>query len=216
MGGLGPGADPRLRVLFGGTFDPPTLAHWAAAEAFHKACDHVVTWVPNYVSPLKQRVGVAHHREAMLKQLIDPDPRFDLSLIELNQPGPSYTVDTLARLRAEDPDQTLIWCMGADSFSSIQQWGQWTRLLELASLMVVARPGSPLHAPDIWISAQCRPSEIADAPHGRWCEIPMRVSDLASSQVRDAIQNARPWMDQVAHKTAQYIKDHRLYVDDHG
>ena len=205
-----------MKAIYGGTFDPPTLAHMAAAQAFHQALGQPITWMPNHQSPLKGAASADGHRIAMLSEILDPDPRFDLSLLEMQRAGPSYTVDTLEQLRGDDPDQPLIWCLGGDSFNSIQQWGRWQRLLDFASLVVAARPGSRPAPPAEWTDRQCKLAHITDHPSGYWCEIEMTQMDLASSRVRQAINNGQPWQHWVAPAIAEYIKDNHLYVDEHG
>lgn len=202
-------------MLFGGTFDPPTLAHLAAAEAFHQVFNCSVEWVPNGQSPLKSHAHAGQHRLAMLDLMLEQDPRFSVNRIELDQVGPSYTVETLSSIRAHT-DEPLVWCIGADSFSSIQRWEQWPRLLELAHLAVVERPGSALAPPAAWAENKAQPSELAHHSNGLWCQVPFEQQDIASSVVRQAIQTQQSWRHLVDHDVANYIWEQKLYVDDDG
>jgi nicotinate-nucleotide adenylyltransferase len=77
----------------------------------------------------------------MLRVALAAEPGFVVDERELERPGPSYSVDTLQSLRAEQPDTSLCLLLGMDAFLDLPAWHQWTRLLDLAHIVVAHRPG---------------------------------------------------------------------------
>lgn len=132
--------------VFGGTFDPPHVAHLAIALA---ACESAglerVLFVPALRSPLKEDGPVAgpEDRSRMVELAIAGEPRFALSRIELERDAPSFTVDTLERLAAEHPGKRLFLILGSDALADLGRWRRPERVRELATLLVAARPGAP-------------------------------------------------------------------------
>ena len=140
--------------ILGGTFDPFHLGHLALARA---ARDRLglerVLVVPAAVPPHKpgRPVSDPEVRLAMVEAGIRGEPRLEASRLELDRPGPSYTVDTLAELAAaerragREPDLTLV--LSADAFDGLASWHEPDRLLDLARVAVAPRAGAP--APDL-------------------------------------------------------------------
>jgi nicotinate-nucleotide adenylyltransferase len=139
----------RRRVgILGGTFDPPHIGHlWLATLAADRLELGHVLFMPAAQPPHKGRktISNAADRVMMTRLAISGDPGLDLSLVEMERPGPSYTVDSLAQLRTHLGDQvSLVLIMAADSFAEIDTWREPDRLLELAEWGVGPRPGTPL------------------------------------------------------------------------
>lgn len=132
--------------VFGGTFDPPHVAHLAIALA---ACEaerlERVLFVVAKRSPLKDDGPTASEedRARMVELATAGEPRFALSRAELARPAPSYTVDTLERLAAEHPGKRLCLVLGADALAEIDRWRDPERVRRLATILVAARPGAP-------------------------------------------------------------------------
>jgi nicotinate-nucleotide adenylyltransferase len=136
----------RLGIL-GGTFDPPHIGHlWLATVAADELDLGKVLLVPAASPPHKRRRSISHaaDRVLMTRLAAANDPRLDVSLVELEREGPSYTVDTLADLGHRHPDTDLVLILAADSLAQIDTWREPDRLLELASWAVGPRPGTPL------------------------------------------------------------------------
>jgi len=140
-------AERRIGVL-GGTFDPPHLGHlWLATLAADALGLERVLFMPASQPPHKagQEVADAADRLAMTRAAIADDPRLELSTIEMERPGPSYTVDSLVALRATlGPEVALCLVMAADSLASIATWREPDRILALAEWAVGPRPGTPV------------------------------------------------------------------------
>lgn len=135
-------ADRPLGV-FGGTFDPVHLGHLRPALELLEGLDLAeLRFVPSAVPPHRDTPGrSAERRLALLRLAIGDQPGFTVDERELARPGRSYTVDTLASLRAEAGAQPLCLILGMDAFLGLPDWHRWRELLELAHIVVAERPG---------------------------------------------------------------------------
>jgi nicotinate-nucleotide adenylyltransferase len=137
----------RIGVL-GGTFDPPHIGHlWLATLAADTLGLSRVLLMPAARPPHKggRVVSNAADRVMMTRLAITGDPGFDLSLVEMERPGPSFTVDSMVQLRAGlGGEAGLVLIMAADTFAEIDTWRTPDRLLELAEWAIGPRPGSSL------------------------------------------------------------------------
>ena len=131
--------------VFGGTFDPPHFGHLRLA---HAARDQLkldsVLWVVAGQSPLKQdrALSPAESRAEMVQAAIAGESSFVLSRVDLDRPGPHYTVDTLNILARETPGAELFFIMGEDSLRDLPRWRRPAELIRLAKLAVCGRPGA--------------------------------------------------------------------------
>jgi nicotinate-nucleotide adenylyltransferase len=134
--------------VFGGTFDPVHVGHLAIA---HAALESIpldrVLFVLARRSPLKERGPVAGEadRLRMLELAVAGEPRFEVSRVELERDGPSYTVETLERLAGADD---LFLILGSDAIADFPRWKDPERIAQLATLVVAERPGAPARAGD--------------------------------------------------------------------
>ncbi len=129
--------------VFGGTFDPVHFGHLRMAlEAAEALAAESVRFVPCRRPPHRPppRAG-ADDRLAMLRLGIAGQPGFVVDRREIDRPGPSYMVDTLASMRDESGDRPLALIVGGDAFLGLTRWHDWRRLLDLAHLLVLRRPG---------------------------------------------------------------------------
>jgi nicotinate-nucleotide adenylyltransferase len=131
--------------LFGGTFDPPHNGHLLVAcdAAIALRLDRVV-FVPAAQPPHKQQAEVtdAAIRARMLRLALEGEPRFCFDTLELDRPGPSYTIDTLRELRSgRGGDWTVL--MGADQFAEFDSWREPEEILRMATVGVIQR-GEPI------------------------------------------------------------------------
>lgn len=135
-------------ALYGGTFDPVHRGHLAIARTISQIFEiDELLFVPAWLAPHKRTRGVtpALHRYAMLALATQQDARLRISHFELESPDRTYTVETLAHFESElGNDAELFFLMGADSWSEIQTWREWERLLTMANHIVVTRPGYEL------------------------------------------------------------------------
>ena len=197
----------RIGIL-GGTFDPPHVGHlWLAALAADTLSLDRVLLMPAARPPHKgdRPISNAADRVMMTRLAISGDPLLDLSLIEMERPGPSYTVDSLEQLRAAHGSTAiLVLVMAADSLAEIDGWREPDRLLQLAEWAVGPRPGSPL--PDrAALRARFGPAEarihLLDGPS----------VDLSSSEIRRRVAAGRSIRYLVPRAVEELITDRGLY-----
>lgn len=140
---------PRLG-LFGGTFDPPHFGHLVAAqEAAERLGLDRVLFLPAGQPPHKlgEPVSPFEARRRMVELAIAGNPCFELSLLDAERSGPSYTVDLLGSVRSQlGPEPELYFLTGMDSLRDLTTWREPARVLAQCILVAVSRPGSA--APD--------------------------------------------------------------------
>ena len=189
--------------LFGGSFDPPHLAHLALASlALEKLQLDRVHWLPVGEPWWKSGRGLvaAEHRVAMLKLLMDGEPRFVLDERELRRAGPTYTVDSVQELRAEVPDAELFLIIGQDQYARLTSWHRWQELLPLVTLAVAARAGQ----------GGVTPPELAAVVHRVvWLDLPEMPQ--ASTTIRELVARGQDCSTLAGEPVARYIDLHHLY-----
>jgi nicotinate-nucleotide adenylyltransferase len=129
--------------VFGGTFDPIHYGHLRTAyELLRKLRLSEVRFLPCGLPPHREApVADAQQRLAMVQMATAGQPGFIVDDRELHREGPSYSVDTLADLRAEYAHRSLCLIVGMDAFLGLPKWYQWRQVLELAHVVVAHRPG---------------------------------------------------------------------------
>jgi nicotinate-nucleotide adenylyltransferase len=138
----------RIGIL-GGTFDPPHVGHlWLATLAADSLGLDRVLFMPAARPPHKRRRGMSSitDRLLMTRLAIGGNPLFELSTLEVQRSGPSYTVDSAEVLQRSYPDAHLYLLMAADSLAQVETWREPERLLSLIEWVVGPRPGSQLPA----------------------------------------------------------------------
>jgi nicotinate-nucleotide adenylyltransferase len=209
-------ADLRVGIL-GGTFDPVHYGHLVIAEEVREALglDRVL-FVPAPRPPhkLDEEVAPIADRVAMVELAVAANPSFAVSEIEMGRDGPSYTVDTLAELAGEAARQgvarELFFIISAEALADIREWHEPERLLELARLAVVPRPGSPL--PEAARLAAMLPGGAAAV--GRIELVGTVPLANSSSDVRARAASGRSIRYLVPPAVEAYIRDRRLYLSD--
>jgi nicotinate-nucleotide adenylyltransferase len=201
-------ADGKRIGILGGTFDPPHIGHlWLATLAADSLGLGRVLLMPAARPPHKggQPVSNAADRVLMTRLAIAGDPHLDLSLIEMERPGPSYTVDSLTELRASlGGEAGLVLIMAADSLAEIDTWREPDRLLELAEWAVGPRPGAEL--PD---RSALRERFGANASRIHLLDGP--ALDVSSSEIRRRVASGRSIRYLVPAAVAELIADRGLY-----
>lgn len=195
---------------FGGSFDPPHRGHLAVARA---AADRFsldsVLLVPTGRQPLKPEGAVASYddRLAMVELLCKGDARLQASRLEAPAAAggaPNYTVDTLARLKEEQPESELFVIVGADAFHQLPRWRSPERLLTLADWIVVTRPR---HAAEAG-SLQLPP--LSDAARGRVHLLSSVDEPASATAAREALARGEDY-DGLTPEVLGYIREHDLY-----
>jgi nicotinate-nucleotide adenylyltransferase len=195
--------------VFGGTFDPIHVAHLAVAQAALEAFGlRRVLFIPAAEPPHKpgRPITAAAHRCAMVEAAIEGNPGFEISRIELDRGGPSYTVDTLTALHGVEPGVRLALILSAESFAGLPTWNEAERILTLADVIVAPRFG--YDEVDGSFLTQHFPTSKAQAV---FLDGP-RVW-LSASEIRQRAAAGRSVRYLVPDAVAAYIGDHGLYQD---
>ncbi len=194
--------------VFGGTFDPVHYGHLVAAEEvrYRLGLDKVL-FVPAGTPPhkLDQDITPTRHRLAMLELAIASNPGFAISRVDIDRHGPCYTVDTLALLHQEyGPGAELYFLMGMDSLADILTWKDPERLIRLARIVVVGRPGFQADVDEL--------DKVLPGAAERICIVDTPLMEVSSSDIRQRVREGAPIRYQVPEAVEAYIRAHRLYV----
>lgn len=196
----------RLGVL-GGTFDPPHAGHLALAEEAmaHFGLGGVLFVVAG--DPWQKRDDVdagPDDRLAMTGALVDGHRGFEVSPMEVEREGPSYTADTLEVLAEEDPDRRLYLILGADAAAGLDTWERPERVRDLATVVVAPRPEEVAGIEGV--AAELR-------SQGWQCEIlPMEEHTASSTEVRARLRAGDPVEALVPAPVVRVIEERGLYT----
>lgn len=194
-------APERRRIgVMGGTFDPIHHGHLVAASevAARFELDEVI-FVPTGEPWQKEdrEVSAAEHRYLMTVIATASNPRFTVSRVDLDRPGPTFTVDTLTDLKREHPNDTLFFITGADALSAMMGWKDADKLSELAQLIGVTRPGYRLSDPRL--------------PGSDVTLVEVPAMAISSTACRERVSEGQPVWYLVPDGVVQYITKYRLY-----
>lgn len=211
-----------LIIVYGGTFDPPHLAHVGVMQAaLQQLPEAELLLLPCYLPVHKSSPGAsAEHRLGMLSALLAAEPelarRTRIDDRELKSQSPRYTVDTLAALRAElGPQQPLAFLMGGDSLQGLAGWQRWRELTTFCHLLVYPRPGYELPSEnalsdflaDKWLPMQ-QYQHLADSPSGHVCLLSGTLMADASREIRAGVASRHS---SVPKSVVKYIQQYSLY-----
>ncbi len=202
------GKQRRAVGLMGGTFNPIHYGHLVAAEAARDAfnLDQVI-FIPSGQPPHKSNVFVAdpEHRYLMTFLAIVPNQHFELSRVEIDRPGPSYTIQTLQYFAEQDPTVKWYFITGADAILDILTWHQPEKMFRYAEFIAASRPGYSLDK--IFALEHRLGSERMQRIH------PLEVPALAisSSQIRERLAQGLSIKYLVPEAVEHYIAKNRVY-----
>jgi nicotinate-nucleotide adenylyltransferase len=195
--------------ILGGSFNPPHHGHLRAAEAARAAhrLDRVLL-VPAGAPPHKGAgLAAAEDRLAMVRLAVEGREGLEASDLELTRPGTTYTVETLAALRRLHPGAELYFILGEDSLADLPGWREPGRILELARVVVVNRPGSAAR-----LSREDLPGVPAATLERLEADrVTMPPSPLESRAIRARVRDGLSVAGQVPPRVAEYIARRGLY-----
>lgn len=189
--------------LLGGSFDPVHVAHIALARHAleHLALDRV-TLIPAAQPWQREALGASEaQRVAMLRLAVADEPGLEVSTIEIDRGGPTYTIDTVRALPA---DREYFWILGADQLENFCTWNAWQDIVARVNLAVAARPGSQLEAPAALLE---RLAETGRQLH----HVPMPPADVSATAIRRQIARGETPESMLHPAVAQYIQQNGLY-----
>ena len=217
---------PKRIAIYGGTFDPVHSGHLEIARRVTQffGIDEFL-FVPARVAPhkLDREVLSALHRYAMLALATRADSRLCVSTFELDGPGRQYTVDTLYHFRSRFGEAAeVFFVMGADSWAEINTWREWRRLMTLAHLIVVTRPGYEISAAAATAETAASVVDLrgetevsgASEPGSRKIFVTDAVMiDVSATEIRRAASedDDEKLTRLVPLEVAEYIRKYRLY-----
>ncbi|NMP21225.1 nicotinate-nucleotide adenylyltransferase [Sulfobacillus harzensis] len=196
--------------LMGGTFNPIHYGHLVAAEAARDAfhLDQVI-FIPAGQPPHKSGLAVAdpEHRYLMTFLAIVSNQHFEISRVEIDRQGPSYTSDTLAHFRALDPEVLWYFITGADAILDIVSWHYPDAIFQNAELIAASRPGYSLKKIEA-LKQQLGAERVARIH-------PLEVPALAisSSQIRERLQQGLSIKYLVPEAVEHYIAKNQVYAE---
>jgi nicotinate-nucleotide adenylyltransferase len=190
--------------VFGGSFDPPHLAHQALLQsAMAELALDELRVVPTGQAWHKTRALTApEHRLAMARLAFSGLPKVRVDAQEIERTGPSYTIDTLRASAQAEPHAELFLIMGADQAAALTTWRAWQNILQLAIICVADRADSS------------RASTLFDAEKlfpARFFHLRMPALTISATQIRATISARQPVNTLVQNSVARYIADHHLY-----
>lgn len=182
----------------GGTFDPIHHGHLVAASEVASVFDlDEVVFVPTGEPWQKSSrdVAPAEHRYLMTVIATAANPRFTVSRVDIDRPGPTYTIDTLRDLAAQRPEAELFFITGADAMEQIMGWKDVEELWRLAHFVGVTRPGHEL--------------PVLDRNDVSLMEVP--AMSISSTDCRERVRTGHPVWYLVPDGVVQYIGKYKLY-----
>lgn len=189
-------------AIFGGSFDPPHVGHLlAASDAFEQLSLDRIMLVPAATQPLKAGLAgaTATQRLEMTRLLVEGDERFEVSSVEVDRGGLSFTVDTLMHFATRYPTAERFLLAGADVLGSFGQWREPERILELASLVLLERQSEDRAAVPVDL-------------HGRALrQLSTRRIDVSSTEIRERVRAGQSIRGFVPEAVAAYIERGGLY-----
>ena len=193
------GSAQRIGIL-GGTFDPIHNGHLLAAQRVANQLGlQKVIFVPAGNQWQKAHQTPAAHRLAMTKIATAEQPQFEVSAVDVDRGGATYTVDTLTDLAKQNPGAELYFILGTDAWSGIKSWKNWQALGALAKFVVVTRPGFAVGLDDVeGLSAE---------------RVNIDAIDLSSTECRSRAMAGESLAGLVPERVITYIRDQNLYQE---
>jgi nicotinate-nucleotide adenylyltransferase len=195
--------------ILGGTFDPVHLGHLTIADtALQQLGLNRVLFLPAGRPWLKadKSIAPAVHRKTMIELAIADHPAFELSAIELERKGATYTAETLVVMRSTmKKNAEIFFLLGWDSLAQLPQWKRPAEIVKMCRLVAFTR--SRMSSPDL----QALEQEVPGVARSTiMLDIP--PIDISSSEIRDRVSRGLPIKDMVPAGVEEYIKVHRLYT----
>ena len=213
----------RRRIAFyGGSFDPVHNGHVAVAHALREQFDlDEFVFIPAFHAPHKRRSKPtsAYDRFAMLCLISQNEPQMRVSRIEIEMPERPFSVETLARLNSELPDDDIFFVIGADSWMEITSWREWEKVLTMANHIVVTRSGFEITSTHVTDEIRSRIVDLRHKSGQRAADDAPAIYftdavhvDVSATDIRRKIRAGdTSWRADVPIEVAKYIEKYQIY-----
>ena len=184
--------------LFFGSFNPMHIGHKIIASYMEEFTNlEKVCFVVSPQNPLKKKQNLLdqYHRLMIIRMELEDNPKLEVSDIEFGMPQPSYSIDTLVRLKEEHPENEYALIMGADNLQNFHKWKNYEQILENYSIYVYPRPG-------IEINRTHQNIHIVDG-------VPQM--EISASFIRNSIKQGKDVSYLMPEKAWQYIDEMNFY-----
>lgn len=180
--------------IFGGTFDPPHISHTLgclyALET--RNIDRILV-IPCFHHPLGKNATPFHHRAAMCRLAMESlFPKVEVSEMESERPGPSYTIDTLKIIREKKPMDNLCIMIGSDILKETRLWKSFDKIERMAEFIILPRP----------VCDKENPGTMTE----------FTLPDISSTQIRGLVKEGRDVSPFLSIRVLEYIRTHHLYA----
>lgn len=194
--------------LFGGTFDPIHYGHLVLAECARHECElDRVVFIPAARPPHKHKEAVLgeNYRYEMVRLAIKDNPHFEVSRVEIDRSGYSYTVDTVRYFRSHCPGAEIYFITGLDALLDLKSWKDVGELVKLCRFVTAVRPGFELREDD---------DRLRGLPAEFWrnlqiIEVPGLY--ISSTDLRYRIATGKPVRYLLPAVVEEYIRQHGFY-----
>ena len=194
--------------ILGGTFNPVHNGHLILAKTAHELLGlDKVLFMPSGTSYMKKNVLAAKKRIDMVRLARAGYPQFELSLVEADRKGNSYTSETLAYLTKKNPATCYFFIMGADALFQIEKWKNPKQIFSLAKIVCAVR--EDYHLDELKQKGQQLQSLGADIIY-----LDMPKVEISSTDIRAKVKEQRSIADDVPMEVADYIQRERLYYEE--
>lgn len=194
--------------IMGGTFDPIHNGHLILAKTAYEVLGlDKVLFMPSGTSYMKNNVLVTKKRIDMVRLAIADYPEFELSLVEANRQGNSYTCETLAYLTKNNPDTCYFFIMGADSLFQIEKWKKPEQIFTLAKIVCAVRD-------DYNLDKIKQKGKQLQGLGANIIYLDMPKVEISSTDIRAKVKAQRSIVNDVPMEVANYIQRERLYYEE--
>lgn len=190
-------------ALLGGTFDPPHLGHRKLCESFIEMMDFdKILVIPTYIPPHKIREGISsgEDRLKMCSLAFEDIEKVEVSSMEIDRGGKSYSFDTLCALKEKYQGSELYFLMGTDMYATFHEWYRYEDVLKLCKLCVCRR------------YEEDEKNEFLSPFSDRVIFCSTEPFEVSSSQIRETIKNGEDVSDLLAPEVYEYILTRMLYT----
>lgn len=205
--------------ILGGTFDPIHYGHTKIAEDLIRVLElQEMLFIPNREPHYREKpIANAKHRLAMVRIATAKNPKFIVNDIEIQRPGPTYSIDTITTLRERIPNQPLCLILGADVFSRMNQWYNWESIPSDVHLVIINRSNTVLPSQP-WIQTLLKEREINDSkklqtkPGGYILRYEIDPLPISATDIRKKLSAGEDVSQQIDPDVLRYIQQHHLYL----